>query len=396
MKKLSFIVISLLLILNWGCRLEELSECDVAPPTFEKLYGNPIDFLVVKDIAETPDGSFIICGTSDEDIFLLKIDEQGNTIFFEPDPVPATIENCNSIVMTSDGGFLICGSKRASNQNKQAYFVKYDSQGKHQNEYRHFEDSRCECIIDANDGSYVFSGRIKHNNNVINTYVGRIKLNNTFPMLQSGYLPSPARAGAESAESLISVSGGYAVVGHSYNSPMPEIGTAVHFYRLDNSLSPIAGTENFYDLGNQQDVAKGVVQTANGDFILTGDMEKLQGQDVFAFRVNQNGDSLWVKQYGGMGKDYGTAIIEAHEPNQYVICGRSTSFGTDNSDNVYLSKINGDGSIVWEKTFGISGADESAHAVLRTDYCGYILVGQSISNGQSQPYIIRVDADGNI
>lgn len=396
MKKTIFIVAILMLILILGCRLEELiveDEMTTVPDctTFEQPYNFEAPDLAINDIAATPDGNFIICGNTDEDIFLMKINAKGGTLFSKTDVIPITEEKCNSVVVTPDGGFLVCGQRES-----QAFFVKYDTDGNHQNESTLPELSRCDCIINSNDGNYVYSGSIKHNNDIINTYVGSINLSNTFPQLLPGYLPTPPRAEVERAYSILAISGGYAVAGHSYNSPVLGIGTAVHFYRLDNNLELVSGSESFHHLGNQQDVAEGIVATDDGNFILTGNLENGQGADAFAFKVDENGGNLQLTQYGGLGRDFGVDIIAANEPKHYVICGHSPSFGTDTSDDIYLLKINEDGAIVWEKTFGQSGVDEYAAAVLPGEDCGYIVAGHSIQNGQSSPYIIRVDEDGNV
>jgi len=396
MRKTIFITGILMLILILGCRLKELVDDDVSPMeedciTFERLYDFETPDLNITDITRASDGNFIICGSTSEDIFLMKIDEEGTTLFAKVDTIPGTQEKCNAVITTPDGGFLICAQRES-----QAFFVKYDIEGNHQNQSTLPEVSRCDCIINSNDGNYIYSGNIKHNNGINNTYVGRLTLNNTFPELLPGYLPAPPREGIERAHSIVAIPGGYAIAGHSYNYQDGGNGTAVHFYRLDNDLKIVPNSERFHHLGTQQDIAKGIVAINNDNFLITGDLEKGQGIDAFAFKVNQNGDSLQLNQYGQVGRDFGVDIIAAHESNHYIICGRSTSFG-NGSDDIYLLKIDDNGTLVWEKTFGQPDADEFSAAVIRADDdCGYIVAGYSIQSNQGRPYIIRVDEDGNI
>ncbi len=393
MKKTFFIIIGLFILLQWGCRLEELFVCSPDFITFERLYTQSAD-MSVGDMIATPDGAFVICGSIADDIFLMKIDQEGETIFFKRDTTPFTNETCSSIAMTPDGGFVICGT-----QESRVYLVKYDAQGEHQNQNRQSEISDCHCITDEGRGQYIIAGRIRHNNGIMNTYVAPVVLNNTFPDIMPGYQPSPARNGAEAAQAVLITPDGYIATGFSYNSNPPENGAAVHFYGLDNNLSKIENTEKFYHLGTQQDIAHDIVETPQGNYMIVGNFhttpEVAKGVDMFVIEVNKNGEILNQYSYGGNRRDIALNIIHAHQNNEYIITGQSESFG-DSSWDVYISKINQNGSIVWEKTFGQSGVDEIANAVLRTGDCGYIIVGRSTQNGLHRPYVIKINENGNV
>jgi len=110
--------------------------------------------------------------------------------------------------------------------------------------------------------------------------------------------------------------------------------------------------------------------------------------------MNNKGEILKQYDYGGTKEDIAWSIIHAHQSGQYIIVGHSASFG-DSSDDVYVSKINQNGTVVWQKTFGQSGVNERGYAVLPTDDCGYIIAGQSTRNGLSQLYIVKIDENGN-
>jgi len=79
--------------------LEELYVCDPDFTTFERLYTQEADTLSVHDMISTPDSAFVICGNIGDDIFLMKIDNDGNTVFFERDIIPVTKEVCNAVAM---------------------------------------------------------------------------------------------------------------------------------------------------------------------------------------------------------------------------------------------------------------------------------------------------------
>lgn len=395
MKKTIFIITGLFIVLQWGCRLEELYVCSPDFTTFERLYSQEADTLSVHDMIPTPDSAFVICGNIGNDIFLLKIDNDGNTIFFERDIIPVTKEVCNAVAIGPNGGFVTCGT-----QESRAYLAKYDALGKHQNQNAQSEISTCRCIVNEGNGQYIISGNMRRNNGKMNTYVAPVVFNNTFPdIIMPDYLPSPQRDGAEAAQAVIAGPSGYVIAGFSYNSVPPENGAAVHFYRLDNALNLITDSEQFHHLGTQQDIANGMVETPLGNYMVTGNFHTTSdvgtGVDIFVAEVHGKGEILHQYNYGGNRTDVAFDIIHAHQSGQYIITGYSASFG-DNSDDIYVSKINQNGTIVWEKTYGQSGVDERANSVLRTGDCGYIIAGQSAQNGLRRPYIIKINENGNV
>lgn len=385
MKKLTIIIILIIISLS-ACRLKELDKCN----TFERIYTEASDFEA-RGITATTDGGFMICGNVDNDIFLMKINEQGEVIFYEQDIIPGSDETCRSIITTANGGFLICGS-----QESRAYFATYNASGKHLNQSTKNQASTCQRINATNDGRYVFAGSIKNTNNIYNAYVGLIELNNTYPAIVSEYIPTIPRAKSEYAFSAIDSNDGYAVASRSFNQPNVVGGTAAHFFKLRYDMS--LAQEEFHDLSIQSDAAHDIIQMDDGNFLMTGTMEP-SGVNIFALKVNKNGLNQQLNQYGGQVREIANAIIKANDNNEYVIAGIAgetvVASAADAIYNPYLLKIKGDGSLLWEKTFGESGISESISAVVRSD-CGYIAVGQSLRGGQSQVYVVKVDANGNV
>lgn len=395
MKKIICLIIGIAICLGWGCRLDRLEVDCGEHQTFERKYNTANNF-VAYDIKETRDGGYVICGgvhhPNDQDIFLMKIDKKGEILFFETERREATNEVCHSIVTTPDKGFLICGLL----ENK-TYFAKYNFEGKRLGDERIelFDSSTCSCITKSGN-NYVFSGRAG-NPQIKNSYVGTLNLQGQTPTIITHYLPNP-RSDSEHAIAVIPSKGGYTVVGHSYNTPGNEIGTAMHFYRLNENLQLIPNTEKLYHLGTQQDVAHGVVETNDGNYLITGNLHSVnQGVNAFVLKVNPNGEILNEYQYGGSISDGGQAITQAHESGQYLITGYSQSFNTGIDEDIYLIKIKNDGTIIWEKTFGEGGINERGHHIIRTECNGYILTGYTENiSGERQVYTIKVDADGNV
>ncbi len=90
-----------------------LVEEDIAKPVWSRSFGGDINH-VAASLKMTPDGSFIITGTQElspanHSIFLLKIDGDGNEIFFKTFGGSGR-QSAGSVDLTMDGGYVITGS----------------------------------------------------------------------------------------------------------------------------------------------------------------------------------------------------------------------------------------------------------------------------------------------
>lgn len=396
MKKITYFIIGCSLLFNSACRLDKLDVDCLEHVTFNKTYSNA-HYFTPHDIKETTDGRYIICGSinydTDEDIFLMKVDKEGEVLFFESERKTSTSEVCSSIIVTKDRGFLVCGKAESK-----AYFAKYNFEGKLLDDTRVelFDASECSCMNKSGEYEYVFGGRAA-NPEVSNSYVGTLSLQGQKPTIITHYLPNP-RDNGENVLSVIPSKEGYVAVGHSYNSPQTGIGTAVHFYRLDNNLQRVPNTEKFYHFGTQQDIASTVLEKPDGNYIVTGKLHAPEeGNNIFVANVNPNGEVLQRYEYGGNRNDQGEHMIYAHEAGEYVVAGFSSSLSSDGSDDMYVAKIKENGTIVWERTFGQTGIDERAHAIIPTECGGYVLTGFAHKNdGTRDVQIIKINANGNV
>lgn len=115
----------------------------------------------------------------------------------------------------------------------------------------------------------------------------------------------------------------------------------------------------------------------------------------------------WQKNFGGSASDYAYSIIPTTDGG-YITAGRSNSIGNDVTGNhggndCWIVKTNSMGSIDWQRTYGGSG-DDGAYSIRQTSDGGYILAAYSTSNdgdvdinkGGEDFWIVKLDIDGNI
>jgi hypothetical protein len=132
--------------------------------------------------------------------------------------------------------------------------------------------------------------------------------------------------------------------------------------------------------GNGSDGPSSILAVQDG-FILGGSTTSAQntgnktapvyGQsDYWLLKINYDGEIIWQQTYGGSNGQSLRSIISLGN-NEYLLSGssRSNASGvkTENSyggSDYWLIKINGQGDIIWDKTIGSSGDENLINSIL--------------------------------
>jgi hypothetical protein len=160
---------------------------------------------------------------------------------------------------------------------------------------------------------------------------------------------------------------------------------------------------------------KKIYPTNDGGYIFASNSQfqpSNSGDSEYAiFKVGANGNRLWSKTFGTVDKDFLTAFVPTSDGG-YLLGGysegginRDKTSASKGSNDIWLIKINGNGTKVWDKSFG--GADQDLLAsMIATSDGGFLLGGYSSSgnNGdKTDPYIggyydawiLKIDGSGN-
>ena len=115
--------------------------------------------------------------------------------------------------------------------------------------------------------------------------------------------------------------------------------------------------------------------------------------DILVFKTDVSGDVIWSKRMGGAGTEYGNACLVVE--NGYLVLGYTTSFGAGSKD-IYLLRLNNDGEEVWSKTYGGISWDVGT-ALCEVGENEYFLCGftHSFGWGEEDIYLIKIDQHGN-
>ncbi len=148
--------------------------------------------------------------------------------------------------------------------------------------------------------------------------------------------------------------------------------------------------------GENDDEAKSIIQTADGNFAIIGFTESkgAGGEDIWFIKTDNNGNIKWDKTFGGREDDEAYSIIQTNNGN-FAIAGWTKSKGNGKED-MWLLKTDKRGNLLWDKTFGGKEFDE-AYSLIQTADQGFVLSGVTASNGNGEAdiWLIKTDSKGN-
>ena len=145
--------------------------------------------------------------------------------------------------------------------------------------------------------------------------------------------------------------------------------------------------------------ASGVLLKRPNDFLVCNIINYVPpfdpvNRDIELTCYSYTGDELWTQEYGGSNLDAPIAVITAFDGG-LLIAGVTKSFGDVNGD-FYLIKTDSDGNFEWQKTYG-GPTQNTAYSLEPTLDGNYIISGQTlISSPNWDIYIVKIDPDGNI
>lgn len=140
------------------------------------------------------------------------------------------------------------------------------------------------------------------------------------------------------------------------------------------------------------DSANCVQQTSDGGYIVAGQLKSYGagGWDFWGFKLNKSGEMVWERTFGGAYEDAAWSVVESLDHKGYVFAGYTTSFGAGLQD-IWVIKLNNNGEEVWSKLFGGSSRD-MAMFIEGTSDGGYAVAGES----GGRMMVLKLDQDGNL
>ena len=130
------------------------------------------------------------------------------------------------------------------------------------------------------------------------------------------------------------------------------------------------------------------------------------GGDYWAIKTDVNGQLEWSRYFGGNFTDTPEGIVQLAD-GSYIIAGGSDSKDTDISNNLgtydfWVIRISSTGDLLWERSYGGSEIDE-ARVVVASDDGHLIVIGDTRSSdlmvskykGAADIWLIKIAPDGH-
>ncbi len=148
--------------------------------------------------------------------------------------------------------------------------------------------------------------------------------------------------------------------------------------------------------GSPTNTNAGIVEADNGDLVFSFNLGTgFFRASILCGRINPSGQTVWMKRIGN-NTEFGRDIAKTKDGG-FIVVGSTGAHGTDNlADDVYLFKLDANGNVLWNKTFGNPGGTyDEAYAVKLDSQGNIIVTGRCIADATFQAFILKADPDGN-
>jgi uncharacterized delta-60 repeat protein len=292
-------------------------------------------------VAETADGGFVAAGYTTSngagsmDMYLLRVDAQGNQQW-EHTFGGAGIDVAQGVAVDSQGNLILAGYTNSSGAGENdAFIVKTDAEGNElwtQVRGGEESDAAMDVLVDS-QGNYLVagaSGSFEAENRDV--YVVKLSPDGSI-FWEQLYGHHGDYLSYEWGNAIIETSdGGYMVAGNSNAALGGSTGELMNMYlvRIDalgNLLwEEFAGRGQFYDYGNA------VLELPGGDFLVAGTSKtRSNNNDIYMARINAEGTAQDGSTFGDFGSEWGSAIVLT-PGGEIVLSGQTNSFGTGSFD----------------------------------------------------------------
>lgn len=358
------------------------------------------------DILLTADGGYVIAGHTDSfgagayDAYLVKLDDQDMVSWAQTYGGEAS-DYANAVTQTSDGGFACAGlTKSLGAGGFDAYLVKTGPDGNLEWEkaYGGDGDDRAFSVCQTADGGFIVAGYTDSKGaGEDDIYLLKTDANGelVWERTYGGEMDDRARFVTNAPE------GGFLVVGYSVSfAEGKEFSADIYVLKIDGD-----GNEEWAKTYGTTDTDYGywLEYTPDGGYVIGGYNVTYQvgARDFYIVKVDADGNETFAKSIDNANRkdeklkyDRSSNILLTDDSG-YIMAGHSETYGETDSD-VWLVKTDGDGEVVWDKTFG-GFSKERASRIRATADGGYIMAGytDSFGDGGADIYIVKTDGDGN-
>ena len=339
-------------------------------------------------VMETQDNYYLMGGSTnyvsgEGDLYIVKTTSNGDTVWSRAYG-GSDNDVCMDIIETSDGHYLLAGTTKSFGAGSQdIWILKCDSTGDTlwTNTFGGSNYDTGVSIIETNDNNYLFSARTSDPMGMFAGWL--VKLNTDGDTLWTqayDYDDSGSFSDVIQADST-----NYIAVGFKDDTVIGN----VNFWLIKvDSSGNVLWNKNYGD--SDDETLDKIIRTDDNYYIAVGDMYDYSNEsyDLFAMKINTDGDTLWTGQYGGP-YDERCGDISPTSDGGYLI-GSYAQYDSIGSRDALIIKIDSLGNEEWSKYYGGDQSD-GCYSVCKTSNGFYLFAGYSYSytNGQCDAWLIK-------
>jgi hypothetical protein len=343
------------------------------------------------DIVRSSNCSYVISG-SNEQTFLLKIDELGNEVWNRSYSEINGSHWGNSVFQTIDGGYIIGGGQNT--------IIKTDSIGLLQWYYQlpYSYSHYVEDVIQTFAGDYIVVGGVGGDPSTS----GHNQKGQAFilRMSEGGGIQWVKRYGISNTpnDSFLGVvqadDGGFVLAGEKLQDRNFEFYD--HFWVVKTDES--GNMQWSHELGGSLwDEASDIKILSDDSYVLTGKKSiSSTNLNMWVMRISSDGTILWQADHGNSNYDTGTSLTVSENEEIIAVVG----YTRNSSTSPFKYRIWGvdvaTGQVIWNKIHG-GNSDDKALGVVDSYDQGFSIVGSSYSFGSDRvTWLVKTDSLGNV
>ncbi|MCP4365206.1 MAG: hypothetical protein GY800_07910 [Planctomycetes bacterium] len=361
-------------------------------------------------IEQTSDGGYIVAGETESfgtkgkrssDFLVLKLGHDG-TVEWQKSYGGENWDDASSIQQTRDGGYITAGLTRSFEAvHRDLWVLKLGPAGgvEWQKTYGGEGWDEANYIRQTVDGGYIVAGMTKSfGEGEVDAWVLKLRHDGTVEWQKTyggAFFDQP-----HSVQQ--TTDGGYIVAGMTW-PPDPEAGRgpgAHDFWVLKLRPDGTVEWQKTYG-GNYDDLGSSIHQTADGGYIVAGWTSSYGSgnSNLWVLKLRRDGTIEWQKAYGRKEVGEQAASIRQTADGGYVAAGWTSFISAEKREvrDFLVLKLDPDGTIEWQKTFGADD-DERAESIRQTADGGYIVVGWTgtYRAGNKDFLVLKLRPDGSI
>ncbi|MBU1077389.1 MAG: PEGA domain-containing protein, partial [Spirochaetes bacterium] len=326
---------------------------------------------------------------TESDIWITRLNRYGK-IIWEKTYGSKAWDKANSILPTSDKGYVVIGetiSKHA--MGRMAQVLKLDKNGKlvWRKYFNYGDDNEVNDVIIKTNGNYIIVGSIFFQKKK-KSYLWILELNTKGHVIMNKTLGGNNWNAGYSIKKTYDK--GYIIAGvtETKKTGLKDI-WIVKFNKTFKKLWEKKYGNLYWDSANS------IIETSRTNYIVAGYTYRSDSgkSSAWILKLDRRGKKLWDRVYGGKNWDDAASVIETGN-EEYVFTGYTRSKGLNNKDG-WMVKIDNNGKILWDRTYGDLNDDEILSIASTDD--GFIAAGYSISPEAEvqDAWILKTDNDGN-